>query len=407
MNVKNAGVMHKCTSCQMCAAVCPKNAINIALDRDGFYRPNINDKLCIDCGICTKVCYKFEPKKEEFGPDKLERTTLYGATALDANVVKNTTSGGIADLLAHELLKEGFKCVGAVYDSGSDNCIDKVAIAETDLISFRGSKYIQSYTVDAFKELVENCKNDKYAVFGTPCHIYALDKFLRLRNVRDRHVLIDLYCHGCPSMNLWQKYIRNIKSKIGYGKIDSVNFRSKVKGWGNFYVVVVVVDGKPVHYSSPGHNEFYDLFFCNHILNEACNDCSLRGTLAYTDIRLGDFWGKQYALNSKGVSAVSLVSNKAKALFDKIAADVTYKEERYEDFLPWQSWGKAYHPNPEMRLLLFEQLRDEKLPLQNSIDTIHHRQNLLYRLSHICKSIINSLPIMVEKCIRWVYYRIR
>ena len=95
-------------------------------------------------------------------------------------------------------------------------------------------------------------------------------------------------------MNVWKKFIKEVKIKTRQSKIDYVNFRSKIKGWGNFYVVVVV-DGKPIYYSSDDkNNDFYDLFFSDHILNEACHDCKLRSTLDYTDIRLGDFWGKQY-----------------------------------------------------------------------------------------------------------------
>lgn len=56
-------------------------------------------------------------------------------------------------------------------------------------------------------------------------------------------MLIDLYCHGCPSMNVWKKFIKDVKIKTRQSKIDYVNFRSKIKGWGSFYVVVVVVDG--------------------------------------------------------------------------------------------------------------------------------------------------------------------
>ena len=49
-----------CTGCSMCGAVCPKSAITMELTVEGFYEPTINSDLCIDCGICKKVCYKFD-----------------------------------------------------------------------------------------------------------------------------------------------------------------------------------------------------------------------------------------------------------------------------------------------------------------------------------------------------------
>ena len=39
MNINDQSAIHKCTSCQMCAAVCPQNAIVVKLNEDGFYRP--------------------------------------------------------------------------------------------------------------------------------------------------------------------------------------------------------------------------------------------------------------------------------------------------------------------------------------------------------------------------------
>lgn len=42
-------------------------------------------------------------------------------------------------------------------------------------------------------------------------------------------------------MNIWKKYVKDVKVMISQEKIDNANFRSKVKGWVNFYIVV---DGK-------------------------------------------------------------------------------------------------------------------------------------------------------------------
>lgn len=406
MNINGNSAKRNCTSCQMCAAVCPKDAISISLDADGFYRPVVDDDRCVDCGICAKVCYKFDARIENFGIGRIAATELYGAYAKDEEIVKNTTSGGIADLLARQLIRDGYKCVGVVYDSEHDAATDKIVTSEEELSGFRGSKYIQSYTLDAFKEITKNCRNEKYAVFGTPCHIYALDKYLRLHKVREQHLLIDLYCHGCPSMNVWKKYIGDVKRKVDQKRIDNANFRSKVRGWGNFYVVVVVVDGKPVYYSNNANNEFFDLFFSDQVLNDACNDCLLRSTLVYTDIRLGDFWGKQYVLNNKGVSAVSLVSDKAKTLFREISDRMVFKEERYEDFLPWQSWGKSHHPDLQLRSELMTQLRDDSISLRDSVNTVFRYQTLRGKFSRYAKRIVHALPPSVEKCIRWIFYKI-
>lgn len=406
MNINDSSAFRSCSGCQMCAAVCARNAIRIELNDDGFYRPSVDVSACVDCGLCVKVCYKFDDCIKNFDEEKLSSTVLYGASAKNMDVLENSTSGGVADLLAHKLTAEGYKCVGVVYDSSRDCAVDCIAANDAELLNFRGSKYIQSYTLDAFKSIVQTCASEKYAVFGTPCHIYSLDRYLRHRKVRDNFVLVDLYCHGCPSMNLWKKYVNEIKHITGEKRIDNANFRSKVHGWGTFYVVVVVVDGKPVYYSKPNNNDFFELFFSDQILNEACNSCKLRSTLAYTDIRLGDFWGKQYVLNNKGVSAVSLVTERAKRLFEDIVEELDCRKESYNDFLPWQSWGKEHHPDKELRERLLEQLRDDSVPLRESVRMLYSHQSLKGRLIRVCKKMVHLMPVGVEKKVRWLFYKL-
>lgn len=48
MNINDKAVLRECTSCQMCAAVCARNAITIKLDDDGFYHLYFNADECSD-----------------------------------------------------------------------------------------------------------------------------------------------------------------------------------------------------------------------------------------------------------------------------------------------------------------------------------------------------------------------
>ena len=107
MNINDSSAIRLCTSCQMCAAVCPKHIINISLDINGFYRPTVEVDSCIDCGLCVKVCYKFDTSIEDFDSKKLATTTLYAASAKDKTTLSKTTSGGIADLLARKFIASG------------------------------------------------------------------------------------------------------------------------------------------------------------------------------------------------------------------------------------------------------------------------------------------------------------
>ena len=45
-----------CTGCFACYNICPKKAINMAEDNEGFKYPVIDSKKCINCGLCTYIC---------------------------------------------------------------------------------------------------------------------------------------------------------------------------------------------------------------------------------------------------------------------------------------------------------------------------------------------------------------
>lgn len=400
MNITDISAIRKCTSCQLCGAVCPKNAIEIVLDNEGFYRPEVDHNLCIDCGICTKVCYKFDSDVKLTAYKQLPKMPIYSAWAKDDNVVSSTTSGGIADLLARQLIADGYDVVGVVYNDDEQVAKHSVATTIDETKPFRGSKYIQSYTFEAFKCIVKNCKDKKYAVFGTPCQIYALNKFSTLQRKRDNFLFVDLYCHGCPSKLVWDKYQNYVKKKLCISHFDRVDFRSKVKGWGGFYVVVVVVDGKLVFKSNPKEDGFYELFFSDQVLNDGCNDCLLRSTLEYTDIRLGDFWGRKYLSNNKGVSAISVVTEKGANVLKEIMDAIECEDCSYSEFLPYQSWGKIHAPNEATRKEIFESLQSKEQTIYDAVISFRKHQSLKGRLKRHVKSVLYYLPLSVTMFIK-------
>ena len=182
----------------MCAAVCSRDAISIHLNEDGFYRPYIDEVKCTNCGLCTKVCYKFDANVKVTSTEELGKVKVYSAQYKSDSILEKVTSGGVADALAKELVKQGFVCIGVTYNDDRHRAEHVIAstVGETD--AFRGSKYIQSYSLDAFKEMVKGIRDEKYAVFGLPCHIYAAHKFLTMRKQREKCLLIDLFWLEMP-----------------------------------------------------------------------------------------------------------------------------------------------------------------------------------------------------------------
>lgn len=46
----------ECCGCTACYAICPKSAISMEPDEEGFDYPVINGNMCIRCYQCIKVC---------------------------------------------------------------------------------------------------------------------------------------------------------------------------------------------------------------------------------------------------------------------------------------------------------------------------------------------------------------
>lgn len=46
----------ECCGCTACYAICPKKAISMTVDEEGFEYPLIDEKKCICCYLCIKVC---------------------------------------------------------------------------------------------------------------------------------------------------------------------------------------------------------------------------------------------------------------------------------------------------------------------------------------------------------------
>ena len=219
-----------------------------------------------------------------------------------------------------------------------------------------------------------------------------------MRERREDFLLIDIYCHGTPSLHIWQRYAKEVKEIIHKRKFDKVYFRSKVKGWGNFYVLVVVVDGVRAFTSNKKKDEFYQLFFSNLMLNDACKDCTLRSSLEYTDIRVGDFWGNCYDNDTKGVSAVSIVT-------EKIENEIIKKEHQYSDFLPFQSWGISYEYDANVRKHLFQMLEGGK-PLKEIQDFYFRSQPIKQKLKRYARNVVFLFPPKWINSLKKVYHRV-
>lgn len=190
----------KCTGCSACVQTCPKQCISFEEDEQGFRYPCVNQELCIDCGLCEKVCPCINENEQIMPLD------IYAAKNPDKEIRKKSSSGGFFTMLAESIIDEGGVVFGARFNK-KYNVIHDYTETKDGIEAFRGSKYVQSIIGDTYKQARDFLKAGRKVLFsGTPCQIAGLRLFLR----KDYEHLytVDFICHGVPSPGVFRWYLQ-------------------------------------------------------------------------------------------------------------------------------------------------------------------------------------------------------
>lgn len=317
----NIADIKNCYGCGVCAMACGKRLISIRENEDGFYAPSIDDQeACTDCGLCQSVCSYSHPDLATGN----HPIVSYGAWSRDEDVRRRSSSGGVCYEFEKNLIQKGYKICLVQYNTQLGRAEHYIADNLDDLVKGLGSKYIQSYTLDALMSLQ---KGEKYLVIGSPCQIDSLRRYAVKFRREDDFVMIDFFCHGVPSALLWKKYVKSLESRLG--KLTYVSWRNKFTGWHDSWAMsidgeksqnnrrnVLKEDIKGDYYSiySKG-DSFYRMFLSDACFNKACYEhCKFKYDHSSADIRVGDFWGETYKNEDRGVSAVVAFTEKGKDL---------------------------------------------------------------------------------------------
>ena len=387
-NIADLGQLHDCTGCGMCAAVCPVDAIQIRLTEDGFYMPKVDTEKCINCSKCVKTCYKFDASYHAHVEEDSD-IPCYSAKNKNPEELKISSSGAVSIELMRECLKRGYYVAGVAYDYEQERAVTKIAKRPEELRQFQGSKYFQSYTEQAFREIVQDKSSQKYAIFGTPCQIYAFSKYAERTHQEDRFFLVDIFCHGCPSFLVWKKYLAAKKEQLKTDNFDEIRFRSKSHGWHEFCFDFIY--GTQHHVTSKISDPFYELFFSNDTLNKSCYDCVARSSVEKADLRLGDFWGARCDMDTEGISAVAICSERGESVFSSIKQQFKCNKIQFNEVIKAQSYGTTYAVSTAVREQALEILQED-VSLKRVI--IRHRKLVPFKLrvKALIKLILRVLP---------------
>ena len=302
---------NNCTGCSACENICPRKAIKMVPDEEGFIQPVIQEELCVQCGKCENICPVLHPSYKNEQID-----TCYAMWAND-DIRKITSTAGFFYLSAQHILQQDGKVYGAawtedwyVHHIGIDN--------EKALPLLCGSKYLQSSIENTYQEVKSDLNTGRKVLFsGCPCQIAGLYAYLGEKEYRNL-ITIEVICHGVPSPKAFQKYLHdNFENKT----ITQINFRDKTKyGWRSSSNIFF--DDGSVYRESEKLDPFYRAFLPCMILRRSCSACPFSRIPRQADISIGDFWGIMEADKSwddkKGTGLILVNNTKGKAFFDGI-----------------------------------------------------------------------------------------
>lgn len=345
-----------CTGCLACVYICGKKCIQKTKNKEGFIYPQVQMTSCVDCGKCVSVCpaCKEVNKKEKaaFTPK------VYAVQSKKQELLKESASGGVGSLISSYIIESKGVVYGAIMSPELKVQHKKVS-SQKDIRALSGSKYVQSDFSRVFESIRKSCNsNSKVVVFGTPCQIYALRRFLH-KDYSNLY-LVDLICHGVPSPDLFEKYIVWKTKRMNDGPIKDYRFRDKsLNGWDTSYKATTE---HKVSAAEATKDPYYFSFIYAQTYRECCYNCNFASRDRCGDITIGDYWGitKYHELfkkiERKGVSALICNTLQGEQLFEQIKNNLIYEESKFEQVV--EKNPNLIHPahRPNVRNDIYDQI---------------------------------------------------
>lgn len=383
--MKNSIDVNRCCGCEACRQVCPKGAIKIGENSEGFFYPSIDEGLCIDCGLCRKVCPLLSYDRLSLS----KADCAIAAVHKDIEISSPSSSGGAWTAIAQVFCDKGYDIYGAVQND--DLSVEHKSISDIGEIGiFRKSKYIPSKMNDSFSEIREKLDRGRKVLFsGTPCQVGGLKLFLKREY--DNLLLVDFSCHGVGSPRMFKRYIKEFGEKHG-SKVVGYDFRHKARNlcvYSSTSSKIRLANGEEfTRFIDPWFKGFVEAYY----KNECCYECPYTGLERISDITLADFWWVERVSKKfdagKGVSLILANNEKGRSLIEGLEKFLVMEEHRLESCTP--SNTALRHPvrrNPDTKKFL-ERLG--RMSFDESVESLYPKRHLLLRVQFFLLKFVPS-----------------
>lgn len=318
-----------CTGCGLCAAICPKSAIVMVTDSNGFSYPKLEPDICVECEKCRDIC----PVLSYHETDTQPIPEAFACWAKDTDLRKSSSSGGLFSIFAEQILEKKGAVYGVVFDSDLKTVFSRADTA-AGLVPMRGSKYIEANTDNLFPRIAADLNQGLPVLFsGTPCQNAALKNYVTALGLPTSSLYqIDFLCHGVSSPALWESFVHAVESKYR-DKLHCVCFRDKsVGGWKSPAIRFTFEHRKDklISWSTTRlhpENAFIICYHKNLSHRYACAQCRWTGLPRQGDITLADaqklYHHPDFHKESRdGISMILLNTPKARNLFAESARHI-------------------------------------------------------------------------------------
>ena len=234
-----------CFGCGICAGICPTEALDMQIDRYGFYKPVTTESKCTNCGLCLDVCPAHSrPVAKRTGSSKSDEVFgqymgIYGGWAADEQLRQAGSSGGIAREMAYELLATAKVDGVLTIAPNEDNPMSPqphLYTTKEDAKDIAKSLYLPTEYSQVVRYLLKN--SGRYLVMGLPCQIAGIRKAEKY--FKAEVILVDLFCGRMVSRLLTEGYIRLFTRENS--KDLSVDYRDKATGWYTYSISIININ---------------------------------------------------------------------------------------------------------------------------------------------------------------------